>query len=253
MESRITVLIVEDDPLLAEDIQQNLQKEGMAVAGIAENLAEAVEIMKRNTVELALIDMQLNGPEDGVTTASELLKIKWIPIIYMTATAPLEVKERMEKTYPSAFLAKPLRLKEVAVQIRLAMLNFKAGNLPAPQQTKASPLFLPTDKGHINVKIKEIMYMKAKGNNAELFLSEEEFVKMYPKKKYEPVLILANMGSIFRQLSPDFYRLSRFITVNLNHVSRIDSHRLFIQDHEITIPEGRRKDLMAQLVIVKSK
>lgn len=253
MEPIITILIIEDDPLLAEDIQQNLQKEGITIAGIAENMQEAVKLMKGHDIDIALIDMQLNGPEDGITTATELLKIKWMPIIYMTGSTPLELKERMEKTYPTAFLAKPLRIKELAVQIKISLLNFNAGILSSSQRHQLTTVFLPTDKGHVSVKIKEIMYIKANGNNAELFLTEEEFIKVYLRKDYKSVQILANMGSIFRQLTPDFYRLSRFICINLNHVSRIDANRLFMQRYEITIPEGRRKDLMTRFIMVKSK
>lgn len=253
MESNINLLLVEDDPLLAESIRYNLQKEGIRVAGIARNLKDSVLLMRQHDIDIALIDIQLDGPEDGIATAAELTKMKWIPIIYITGNTPLELEERMQKTYPAAFLEKPIRERELAVQVKLAFLNFKADNLPSPLPHQPESVFLPTDKGHIGVKVKEIAYIEASGNQARLFLSEEGFSKMHPKKAYESILISTSMGRIFHNLSPDFYRLSRFTVINLNQISRIDSHRLFIKNDEIAIPEGKRKELMDRLVVVKSQ
>jgi len=253
MEPGKNVLVVEDDRLLAENIKQTLTKEGFSVSGVARNLKEAVDIMKRNVIDIALIDIQLDGPEDGVATATELLRIKWIPIIYITAHTPLEMDERMKKTLPAAFLEKPLRVRELAVQIELALHNFGVGNLPSAYQLPSEQLFLPADKGHIGVKIREILYLKADRVYSQLFLSEKEFSRIYPGRTYGHVLILSNMGSVFRRLPADFYLLSRSLVINLNHLARVDSNRLFMQQHEIPIPEGRRKDLIDRLAVVKSQ
>lgn len=255
MESQNNILVIEDDALLAANIELSLTKQGLIVVGIATNLKEAVDIIKRNPVDLALIDIQLNGPEDGIVTAAELLRIKWIPIIYMTGNTPLEVEERLKKTYPAAFLEKPLSMNELVVQVKLALLNFNAGNLPAPQPSLSEYLFLPADKGHISVRVKEILYIKANGGYSRLFVSKTAYSEIYPsdiypQKSYDPILISANMGRIFRRLSSDFYLLSRSMVINLSHISRIEANRLFITNEEIAIPEGRRKDLMTRLSVV---
>ena len=253
MESPINLLLIEDDPLLAESMQYHLQKEGIRVAGVARNLKESVLMMKQHDIDIALVDIQLDGPEDGIATAAELIKMKWMPIIYMTGNTPLELEERMQKTYPAAFLEKPVRERELAVQVKLAFLNFKADNLPSPLPVQTESVFLPTDKGHIGVKVKEISYIEASGNHARLFLSEEAFSKMYPRKSYESILISTSMGRIFHNLSADFYRLSRFIGINLKQLTRFDSYRLCIYIDEVGIREGDRKVLLYRLVVVKSQ
>lgn len=253
MEFNINLLLVEDDLLLAESIRYSLQKEGIRVVGVAHNFKDSVLLMRQHDIDIALIDIQLDGPEDGIATAAELTKMKWIPIIYMTGNTPLELEERMQKTYPAAFLEKPIRERELAVQVKLAFLNFKADNLPSPLPNQTESVFLPTDKGYIGIKVKEISYIEASGNQAKLFLSEEAFSKMHPKKAYKPILISTSMGRIFHNLPANFYRLSRFTVINLNQISRIDAHRLFIRNDEITIPEGKRKELMDRLVVVRSQ
>lgn len=251
MESGINLLLVEDDSLLAESIKQSLRKEEITVFGAAKNLKEALQFMKYNSVDIALIDIELDGPEDGVATAAELLKIKWMPIIYITGESPLEINDRMEKTYPAAFLEKPLSMKELLAQIKLALINFNAGNLPVPS-AQSEYLFFPADKGHVGIKVKEILYIEASGNYSRLFLSREYFVELYPQKAYTFVFISSAMGNILRQLPPNFYKLSRSVVINLHQISKIETNRLFIKNEEIPIPNGRHKALMERLDVVKS-
>ena len=112
-----TILIVENDNLLAETIRQSLLKDGFDVCGIAGSLKSAVDLMRKHPVDLALIDIKLDGPEDGIATAKELLKIKWIPIIYITGDSLLTALERSKDTFPAAFLEKPLRTRELFAQM----------------------------------------------------------------------------------------------------------------------------------------
>ncbi|MCE6992714.1 response regulator transcription factor [Dyadobacter sp. CY323] len=252
MKTSRKILIVEDDPLLAENISLTLEKEeGIELCGVAPNLKSAVDIMKRNPADLALIDVQLEGPEDGIATANELLKIKWIPIIYMTGNTPLEMKEKMKNTFPAAFLEKPLRMRELYVQIDLALHNFQSNNFVPSDPIQQDQLFLPTSQGFAGIKTREILFIKADRIRSEIFVTEREFYRIYPGKKYTAIHVSVNMGSVFRQLTSQFFLLSRSIVINLSHISRIDTSRLFIENHEIPIPDGRRKDLVNRLKVVK--
>lgn len=252
MELGTNLLLVEDDPFFAENIKQSLQKAGITVLGAAKNLKEAVKIIQQNFVDIALIDIELDGPEDGITTALELLKINWIPIVYMTGHTPLELRESIKKTHPAAFFEKPLRMNELVVQIEIALHNFYAGNLPSPQQNQLEYLFLPADKGHIGVKIKEILYIEASGNYSKLFLSKEYFGEIYPQKVYDFIFVSSPMGNVLRELPFYFYKLSRSVVINLHQLSKIETTRVFLKSEEVQIPEGKHKALMERLAVVKS-
>lgn len=241
------ILIVEDDVLLATDMKRNLTSEGWIISGIARNLTAAVEIMTKENVDLALIDMTLDGPEDGVATALELQKIKWIPVIYMTGTTPMELKARVSETFPAAFLEKPLRMKELAIQIELALNNFHGGYIPNPQKTHAEFIFLPTNSGLVRVKINEIVYIKAERNNSQLFLTTTDNQSVNNPQLF----VTINKGRIFQELPSNFFALSRSLVLNLNHILTISTDTIYMQSHALSIPEGRRKDLLDQLVIIK--
>lgn len=245
------VLIVEDDPLLAEQIKQSLQKEGYTISGSASNLEDAVRIIKNNKTDLALVDIHLDGPEDGIATAKELLKIKWIPIIYITGDSMAESVERSKSTFPAAFLEKPLRINEMCVQIELALHNFQDKKQPSPAPSTSDHVFVLSDKNYIRIKQSEILFLQADRIYCRLFLTKKGFERVYPKTSYRPIHISMSMGHIFRQLPDHFYRLSRSLVVNLELVDRIGTTFLILEDHEIAIPEGSRNALMARLGVIK--
>jgi DNA-binding LytR/AlgR family response regulator len=251
MNSLKHILIVEDDYLLALDIMQNLTKNGFIISGMARNLQEAVKIMNSKTVDLALIDMLLDGPEDGVITATELLKIKWVPIIYITGNTPLQVKDRLKETFPAAFLEKPLRFGELAVQIELALNNFDAGSYPGFNKTNPDNIYLPSSSGLIKVKVSEIIYIRAEKRKSHIFLTKGEALLNFPARQSPSITVSLNKGTIYPQLPSYFFELSRSIVINLNQIQKIDGNTIHLQSHILVIPDARKQLLIDQLTIVK--
>lgn len=253
MSSGTNILIVENDSLIAENIKSSLLKEGFNITGIAGNFKNAVDCMKKQAADLAVIDIRLDGPEDGISTAKELLKIKWIPIIYITGESLRKSAEKSKNTYPAAFLEKPLRMSELTVQIELALHNFHAGNLPVAESKNADHIFVHSQKGYIRIRQEEILYLTADRIYSKLFLTEAGFQRLYPGRPYNFIHISMNLGRIFRQLSAQFFQLSRSVVINLDFIDRIDSQNLFIADHQLPIPDGTRQVLMNRLGIVRNR
>ena len=248
------ILIVEDNPLMARQLEAELNGKGFLVTGIARNLTDAVSAMKAQMCDLALIDMKLDGPEDGIATAQELLRIKWIPIIYITGEDSYEeIAERSQSTFPAAFLEKPIRPSELIVQINLALHNFQAGNLPATKTTQSDHIVFFTDKEHIQVRQSSIVFIEADGPYAKIYITEEEFKRLYPEKTYNYIYVSPNIGRIYSELKSYFYKLSRKHIINLDHISRLSANQIIAGIHKIPIPEGRRQDLIAKLNVVKSR
>ncbi|SEI40286.1 two component transcriptional regulator, LytTR family [Dyadobacter sp. SG02] len=242
-----TVLIIEDDRMLATSLHQNLAQGGYQIAGVASNLTDALDLMRKQTVDLALIDIELDGPEDGVIVANELSRIRPIPFIFITGRPLRATAERSNGVYPAAFLSKPLRSEELMVQIDLAMRNFQAGNIPASARTWQSTVLLPAFKGHILVRTAEILFVEADGIYAKLFVSEAEFGRVYPGKAYGYISISNSMGYVFSLLTPNFYRLSRSLIISLDRIERITSLQVVVAGKPFGIPEGRRKALIEVL------
>ncbi|WP_128548051.1 response regulator [Larkinella soli] len=250
----LRILIVEDEMITAIDIEESLLDAGYVVGGIARNHDEAVELMKRESPDLALIDITLDGPVDGIATARNLLRHKWIPIIYLTAHSEPDTFNRAKETNPAAYLVKPFRLSELPLQIDLAIHNFYTGNLPAKVR-QPDHLFLLLGKTYVRLSKSDIIFIEAERNYSRLYLTQEGLSRIYPKMKADQKLtsLTMNLGYLARHLPDNFYRLSRSLVINLDFIDRIDSEEIILKHHKIPIPTGSRKALLDRLNVIKTR
>ncbi len=252
METPLRILLVEDDPFVAATIEENLLQAGYLISGKASSYETALKSMRQSQPDLVLMDITLDGPPDGIVTAKELMRIRWVPIIYLTGNSDGDTFDRAKKTFPAAFLHKPFRIRELAAQVDLAMHNFYAGVITgAPDLPDHT--FLPTGNGYVRIVKAEIVYVKADRGSSELFLTPAGYHRLYPGKAYQPILISLNMGRVAAYLPSGFYQLSRSILISLAYLDRIESNRLYVDSHEITIPDGARKSLIDHLQVIKTR
>ncbi len=114
-----TVLVVEDEALVATHLESCLKSFGYAVR-CASGGEEALELASRAAPHLALMDIRLAGALDGIDTAIELRRLG-IPSIFLTAYADEEILERAKKAEPLGYLVKPFRERELRATLEMAL------------------------------------------------------------------------------------------------------------------------------------
>ncbi|NQZ77852.1 MAG: DUF1302 family protein, partial [Ekhidna sp.] len=119
MEYSIKVLIVEDNWVLSEEIREVLQKENIEVVGQADNAQSAFEILEKEVIDLAIVDVTIEGKTDGIEFAHQINEIRRTPIIFLTAHEDQEIIERAKKVLPAAYMIKPLHPKNLLITIEL--------------------------------------------------------------------------------------------------------------------------------------
>jgi two-component system, response regulator PdtaR len=107
------LLIVEDDPLVASYIRDVLEESGFAVLGTPSTGAEALALASVLRPRLALVDIRLAGPLDGIEVACELLSRYDVPSIFLSGVVDPEILERARAAQPLGFLPKPFRPSQV--------------------------------------------------------------------------------------------------------------------------------------------
>jgi DNA-binding response OmpR family regulator len=118
---KIKVLIVEDEAIVAYDIESALVSLGYEVTFCAINYDEAIKSVKENTPDIILMDINLENSKDGIETAKDIQKIKKIPIIYLTAFSDDKTIDRAIQTNPINYMLKPFKREELKTTIRLAL------------------------------------------------------------------------------------------------------------------------------------
>jgi DNA-binding NtrC family response regulator len=113
------LLIVEDEFIVANDLQLILTQAGYHVIGIAASVEEGETYLQQQTPDLVILDIRLNGKLSGIALARKL-KDENIAFIYVSANANQKVLEEAKTTEPYGFLVKPFREKDLLVTLDIA-------------------------------------------------------------------------------------------------------------------------------------
>jgi PAS domain S-box-containing protein len=119
--SQANILVVEDEPIVAKDIQVSLQRLGYRVPAMAASGEDAIRKTRESHPDLILMDIVLKGTMDGVETAKRIREQYDVPVIYLTAYADDHTLERAKTTSPAGYMLKPYQPNELRTTIELAL------------------------------------------------------------------------------------------------------------------------------------
>lgn len=119
------VLVVEDEALVAEDIRQQLQDLGYAIAGVVDTGEEAVRQAFALHPDLVLMDIQLKGAMDGIEAARQIRVTCTTPVIFLSGHSEPETLRRAKETEPYGYILKPFTKEDLMVQIEVALYRWQ--------------------------------------------------------------------------------------------------------------------------------
>jgi len=122
--SKGTILLVEDDDIIAKVIGWRLEKLGYSLCGRATSCTEAMELLGQKVPDLILMDINIKGEKNGIETTKMIKKRIHIPVVYLTSHSDDDTLARAKETYPDGFITKPFNDNDLKVAIELAL----AGN-----------------------------------------------------------------------------------------------------------------------------
>lgn len=118
------ILIVEDEGVVAWNLQESLEYLGHQIIGVVESGLQAIQVAAANPLDLALMDIRLAGEQDGIETAAQLRHQFGIPIVYLTALTDAQTLERAVATDPFGYLIKPFSRRELQTTIDIALRRY---------------------------------------------------------------------------------------------------------------------------------
>ena len=116
-----SILVCEDERLVARDIRAALVKGGYHVVGIASHGEEAIQLARETRPDIALMDIHLRGEMSGIDVAGTLVDELGIPSIYLTAYADEETLSLAKETQPLSYLVKPFDELELRTVLEVAL------------------------------------------------------------------------------------------------------------------------------------
>ena len=115
------ILVVEDERIIAMDLCGALEELGYIVVGVARSSEEALRKAAEGTPDLVLMDIRLEGGEDGIRTAEALKQLWNVPVVYLSANADSVTIDRALETQPGGYLVKPYNQRSLRTTIEIAL------------------------------------------------------------------------------------------------------------------------------------
>lgn len=117
------IVVVEDDDLLADEIEQTLTVLGYEVVGRAATSDECLTLVERTAPDLVLMDVKIRGERDGIDTTARLKELTDVPVVYLTGFSDDQTLRRAKQTAAHGYLVKPFRTAELKSAVEIALFK----------------------------------------------------------------------------------------------------------------------------------
>lgn len=240
--SKLKILIVEDELVIAEDLKEILEELGYEVCGIAISSREALALIDEKSPDLALLDVQIKGGKDGIELAAEINENYHLPFIMLTSHADIHTINRAKAVNPYGYLVKPFNEKEILAGIELAMANFTKEQSRKKEEENSmdfvlsDSLFIRTNGMLVKLKLQDIIYLEADANYTQVHGRDKKFVVRSTLKELEG------------KLDPNrFARIHKSFLINLAEIDSIQAESVHIAGKEIPISRNQYSWLLQQI------
>lgn len=247
---KLNIFIVEDESIVAKDIQNNLIKLGYNVLGIANNGKDAIEQIKELNPDVVLMDIMIKGDLTGIEVAEQVRKFVNVPVIFLTAYADESTLSRAKVTEPYGYILKPF--KEIDLHSTIEMAVYKHQKDAALQKERDFLYSLVENKDSSQ---NDILFVKANSKLVKVYLKDIYYVEALKdyviiNTQYARYTVHSTMKDIEKKLGTvDFIRVHRSYIVRTDKIQAIENQTVVLENEKKAIPVGGsyRDELLGKL------
>ena len=221
----ISILLVEDDPALALEIEMIISVLGYRYMGNTRSSVQALKAMDKEKPDLIIMDIAIEGDIDGITLAESINSFD-IPIIFITGIEDPSFFERAKKIPHSAYIVKPFHSLTLRSAIEKALPNSENSENDFDNN---KGLLLKSGNRFYKILLDEILLIKVEGNYCYFFTKEKKFVLKLSMKK---VLKKINYHKLF-------LKIHRNYVIHKKAITNFNSKDSTISVNGNNIPVGR--------------
>jgi two-component system, response regulator PdtaR len=243
----LKILIVEDEHLIANDIQGLLTDWGYDVVGCANQVDQAINYFKKFSPDMVLLDIQLGEATDGVDLARQFNTFRKVPLVFLTAQADFHTVERAKTVEPAAYLLKPFDERHLHISLELAMSNFSQKTPPQYKGNKEAvfaheiklgadvilkqgdSIFIKQNYKFTKFKIEDLVYIEADHNHTYLVMKQQKYIVRMP------------LALVVERLADDsLVRVHRSFAINRRFVEEFDDTQITVINKTIPLTSAYR-------------
>ncbi len=224
------ILIVEDEALIAKEIEILLNEIGYTVVCKVADILEAKKHLEIQKIDLALVDINLNRKDEGIQFARYLSTQK-IPFIYVTSYSDKETVQKALQSNPDGYILKPVSKEDLFTTIETVM-NRLIKSEENGQKNSIRKIILTNNNKKIPVLSNDIYWIKSDGIYLEIETTNKKYLE---RNTFQGLLAKLN--------DPDIVQVHRCWYVNINHIREFTSKTLVIKDQVIPISRSYKNKI----------
>ncbi|WP_190808539.1 LytTR family DNA-binding domain-containing protein [Flagellimonas sp. S3867] len=249
MEHPIKILIVEDNVIIADDMQSMLEEIGYEIVDNVIVYEQAVDVLKNNHVDLVLIDIILASDKTGIDLGKHIRDVYNIPFIFVTSNSDRATVENAKMVKPDGYLVKPFEQQDLYTSIEIALSNF---NYARKEKTKEiagnegdaftsnsvlkDSIFVKKQHLYYRIQFGDIQFIKADNVYLEVNTVDKKFLVRSPLKDY-----------LEKLPKNKFYRAHKSYIVNVDHIDAINSKDIMINNNLIPISKDFKEFIISSM------
>lgn len=191
------ILVVEDDPDIAENIEEILELLGYVNIDIANSANQAIKVIKKYRPDLVFMDIKLKGDKDGIELGEIIQQMVDAPIIYVTSYSDPTIIERAKRIHPAGFIVKPFNTNDIHAIVEIVLYNRRTNALHSDVSKVTddkSPylvtdaVYIKSENAFVRVDYEDIYYVEANGNMVSIFTKDKNYTIRKSMKDMEEKL-----------------------------------------------------------------
>lgn len=238
--SRQRILIAEDENWIAQELKETLEENNYEVLDIVDSYEKALLFLRNEQPDLVILDIRLNGIGTGVDIAREINDRWKIPFLFLSSHIdPKTMKDILEEV-PASILTKPCKPADLVASVQLALSKGNLEISTEKRETLEDSFFVKSEQSYQKIEISRLLYIKGEGSYTKLQLDTERLVLRATLKDFE-----------FLENHPNLLRVHRSYIVNTEHIDKIHSKHLDVNEFEIPITKDGREDILNRINTVR--
>ncbi|MFT6948571.1 MAG: DNA-binding LytR/AlgR family response regulator [Vicingaceae bacterium] len=225
--SLVRILVVDDEPFIALTIKKILTNLGYLQTDIAHSEQKAKQIITNQKIDLAILDINLNGNEEGINLAKKCLALQ-IPFFYVSSYTDTKTLDKALETAPGAYVIKPFLKANIYSAIELTI---------GKKAKKEDPIITIKEAGeYYRIKQSEILYIKSDDVYIEIITATRRYLYRDSIKNFLLQFDWANLIKVHRAYA-----------INLQHISKASATSVFIGETELPVSRTYKQNLFDRL------
>ena len=249
MERPIRILIVEDNVIIADDMQSMLEEIGYEIVDNVIVYEQAERVLKAEQVDLVLIDIILASDKTGIDLGKHIRENYDIPFIFVTSNSDKATVENAKTVKPNGYLVKPFEQQDLYTSIEIALSNFIYGaaksstgeeisdeDVPMSNSVLKDSIFVKKQHLYYRIQFGDIQFIKADNVYLEVNTVDKKFLVRSPLKDY-----------LEKLPKKKFYRAHKSYIVNVDHIDAINSKDVMINNNLIPISKDFKEFIISAM------